>query len=155
MINRNQTLQLVGEIQQLLTEEDLSRQESNWRHTAIKEKFAALKIGIGDQSVDVTVISSEQNSSPSSHAVAREKSPSEKLAAWLTLAEAARLAEVHRGTIKRMADLGQIRGNGEKGHGRRVEKRSVLEWMGQRIEKQRQRAFADYNRRLDDTPDWR
>ena len=71
MINRNQTLQLVSEIQQLLAEEDLSRQGSNRRHADIKEKFAALKVTIGDQSVDVTGIGSEQNSTPSSRAVSR------------------------------------------------------------------------------------
>jgi hypothetical protein len=146
MINCNQTLQLFGEIQQLLAEEDLSRQESNRRHAAIKEKFAALKIGIGDQSVDVTVIGSEQNSSPSNRAIAREGAPSEKQAEWLTLIEAAQMAKVHRGTILRLANSGQIKDNGEKGHRRRVEKRSVFELMGKRIERQQQRDFREYKK---------
>jgi hypothetical protein len=145
-------VQLIAEIQDLLAEEEMFHQASNRRYAAIKEKFAVLKNGIGDRSIDKQAVGSLRNRSASGHTIDREKSPSEKQAGWLTLAEAARLAELHRGTITRIADSGQIKDNGEKGHGRRVEKRSVLEWMGKRILKQRQRAFADYNKRLDDIP---
>ena len=144
---------LVCEIQRLLGEEDLSRQESNRRHDIIKKKFVTLKVAIGDHTDDGTIICQEKRPQAGKHAGGCKGTPINNQAEWITIAEAAWIAEVHRGTIKRMADSGRIKDNGQKGHRRRVEKPSVLQWIGKRLEKQRQRAFTNYERNLDDLPD--
>jgi hypothetical protein len=140
---------LVCEIQRLLKEEYLSRQDSNRRYDAIKEMFAKLKAAIEGHTDNLPNICQEKRFHGGKHA----GDPSKMQGEWITLADAARIAGVHRGTITRVADLGLIKDNGQKGHRRRVEKPSVLQWIGKCIEKQRQRSFADYNRNLDDTPE--
>lgn len=72
---------------------------------------------------------------------------------WLSIADAARMAEVHRGTIARQADAGKLIENGEKKHKRRVLKESVLQWMGERVENQRLREFAKYERDIERIPE--
>lgn len=72
---------------------------------------------------------------------------------WLSLANAARIAEVHRGTIARLANAGKLVENREKGHKRRVLKASVLRWMGERVENQRMREFTKYERDIERIPE--
>jgi hypothetical protein len=72
---------------------------------------------------------------------------------WLTLIYAAQIAEVHRGTIARLADAGKVTDNGRRGKQRRVLKTSLLQWIGERVAQQRQRAFADYERDLKRIPE--
>lgn len=71
---------------------------------------------------------------------------------WLTLVHAGQIAEVHRGTIARLADAGKVIDNRQKGKQRRVSKASLLQWMGGRLTLGRQRAFADYERDIKRIP---
>lgn len=72
---------------------------------------------------------------------------------WLSVANAARTAKVHRGTIARLANAGVLTDNGREGRERRVLKASVLRWMGERVENQRKRAFADFERDIERIPE--
>jgi hypothetical protein len=72
---------------------------------------------------------------------------------WLSLADAARIAKVHRATIARLANVQALIDNGKTGRRRRVLEASVLQWMGERVKNQRMRAFADFERTVEDIPD--
>lgn len=96
-----------------------------------------------------TTAAQPTNSVKSSDAAAQTEVHSE----WLTLAKAAQLADVERWTITRKANSGEIKDNGMRGRKRRVEKSSVLLWMGKRQERQRWKGFKEYSQGLDDIPD--
>jgi hypothetical protein len=54
---------------------------------------------------------------------------------WLTLTQAEKISCVNRGTISRAADRGEIRGNGEKGSGRRLDLLDFVRWRLERAER--------------------
>jgi hypothetical protein len=72
---------------------------------------------------------------------------------WLSVANAARIADVHRGNIARLANAGKLIDNGKTGRKRRVLQASLVRWMGERVKNQRMRAFAGFERTVEDIPD--
>jgi hypothetical protein len=56
--------------------------------------------------------------------------------AWISLAEAERVTGVHRGTISRAIDAGELKGNREKGKGKRkVDAMDLVRWSLHRSKK--------------------
>lgn len=153
MTNCKHTLRLVGEIQQLLAEEEVYRRNSNSRHGAMKEMLSQLKAILDPNGVEGKAGSPEQTTKARRQHRRDGKSQHKRPSEWITFAEAARLAHVHRGTIGRMADSGEIKDNGKRGHNRRAEKSSVLQWMGRRQERERLKGYEEYGKTLDRIPD--
>ena len=144
---------LLYELSQLLAEEDLSRRNSDMRHATMKEKFlefrALVKLGLSEDEAGTSEIVTATGGGRIHDGASEGDTPGE----WMTLAEAGRLADAHRGTISRAADAEKIEDNLQKGHKRRVEKSSVLYWMGKKQEEKRKREFEDYGKILDNIPD--
>ncbi len=72
---------------------------------------------------------------------------------FITVTEAGILAGVHKGTVSKWADAGQIEHNGVKGRGRKVSKASVLMMKHEREEKQAQGDYEEYRRDIENIPD--
>ena len=70
----------------------------------------------------------------------------------ISLTEAGILAGVHKGTVSKWADDGQIEHNGVKGRGRKVSKASVLMMKHEREEKQAQGDYEEYRRDIENIP---
>lgn len=120
----------IGKVQQLLLEIEISLRQS-------KRKLACLRQQLSEQQAH-TIPSDVQGTDAEQ---------------WLSLAEAACMAEVDRGTIMRHANTGAIADNGLRRRKRKVWKPSVLRWMAERLEHERKRGLADYSRTLDQIPE--
>lgn len=146
------TIRLLSEIQQLLAEEELSQQNTSRRHTLFKKKFAGLRTHFSPKHDKAEAVGPKRTNTARDNHLHEKRPQSELPEKWITLSKAAELTNLHRGTITRKADSGEITDNGKKGHPRKVEKSSVLLLMGKRLEKERQKAFKEYENKLDDIP---
>lgn len=73
---------------------------------------------------------------------------------WITVSEAKRIANVNSsGTISQWVKGCKIKSNGEKRKKRKIDKPSLLMYLHERKEKERQRGYNDYSQELDGIPE--
>jgi hypothetical protein len=143
---------LLQELSQSLAEEDISALEGTRRRGAMRQQLKSIGklLGATETQGNANVI---HPTAADPEPTAAQAQPLKVSQEWLTVANAGRIAGVHRGTVARLANAGRIIDNGQKRHKRRVLKSSVLQWMCESLEKQRKRGYADYCRKLDYIPE--